>query len=113
MEENEILSKMYPDSFNKPEYIICAAVWFMDGNKHVHQPNNIESGFVICGRRHHNCFYIASKLIEGYSEVKKTLVQGFLTSKDRFVDRKEAGKIAFDSKQLSELTNCLFSEDLY
>ena len=98
----------------KPEYIICAANWFKDGNKHIHQPRNVETGFVVCGRRHHNAYYIASEcLADGYSEVKGTCVQGFLTSKDRFVDRKEAGKIAFEQGQIPELTDCLFSEDLY
>ena len=40
-------------------------------------------------------------------------VQGFLTSDDRFVDRKEGGQIAFDAGQTAKLTECLFSEDLY
>ena len=45
----------------------------------------------------------------GYSEN----IQGFLTSDDRFVNRKEAGQIAFDAGQITKLTECLFSEDLY
>lgn len=99
---------------SKPEYVICAAVWFKDGKKHVHQPKNIEDGFVVSGRRHHNCYYIASIcLADGYSEVKGTCVQGFLTSKDIFIDRKQAGELAFKSRQIKELTDCLFSEDLY
>ncbi len=98
----------------KPEYIICAALWFKDGKQHVHQPRNVDSGFVVCGRRHHNCFYIASICIaDGYSEVKGSCVQGFLTSRDRFVDRAEGGKIAFEQKQINEETDCMFSEDLY
>jgi hypothetical protein len=108
-EDNEILNNK-----SKPEYVICAAIWFKDGKQHVHQPKNVKDGFVVCGRRHHNCYYIASIcLAEGYSEVKGTCVQGFLTSKDIFIDRKEAGKLAFEQKQIHELTDCLFSEDLY
>ena len=96
---------------NKPEYVICAAIHFKDGEQHVHQPKNITEGFVICGRRHHNCF-IAKRWTE-YSEVKGLQVQGFLTSKDNFLDRKEAGALAFKAGQISEETDCLFSEDLY
>jgi len=99
-------------------YIICAAIWFKDGNKYSHQPRNIDSGLVVCGRRHHNCFLTAFELnggkrIEGLSEANAKAVQGFLTSNDIFVDRKEAGQIAFDAGQISKLTECLFSEDLY
>ena len=99
-------------------YIICAAIWFKDDNKYSHQPRNIDSGLVVCGRRHHNCFLTAFELnggkrIEGLSEANAKAVQGFLTSNDIFVDRKEAGQIAFDAGQISKLTNCLFSEDLY
>jgi len=99
-------------------YIICAAIWFKDGNKYSHQPRNIDSGLVVCGRRHHNCFLTAFELnggkrIKGLSEANAKAVQGFLTSNDIFVDRKEAGQIAFDAGQIPKLTNCLFSEDLY
>ena len=40
-------------------------------------------------------------------------VQGFMTSQNRFVDRKEGGEIAFKAKQTSELKTKLYSEDLY
>lgn len=40
-------------------YITCSAIWFKDGIHHDHQPFNIETGFVICGHRHHNCFMTA------------------------------------------------------
>ena len=106
-EDNEILNNK-----SKPEYVLCAAIWFNDGKEHVHQPKNIKEGFVICGRRHHNCF-MSKKLCEEYSEIKGTAVQGFLTSKDIFLNREEAGKLAFEQKQIPELTDCLFSEDLY
>jgi len=39
--------------------------------------------------------------------------QGFLTSKDRFVNRKEGGEIAYAAGQTSNLRKTLFSEDLY
>ena len=107
-----------PDVRVRTIYVICAAIWFKDGNKYSHQPRNVDSGLVVCGRRHHNCFLTAfeqngGKKIEGLNEVNERAVQGFLTSDDRFVDRKEGGQIAFDAGQTAELKDCLFSEDLY
>lgn len=105
---------------SKPEYIICAAIWFKDDKKREHQPRNVSEGFVICGRRHHNCYTTAALLYksldefcEQYSEVKRTAIQGFLTSKDRFVERSEAAQIAFDQKQIEVRPKILFSEHLY
>ena len=104
-----------PDVRVSTPYIICAAIWFKDGKKHKHQPRNIDSGFVVAGRRHHNVFLTVADIKDvpykdyGYSEN----IQGFLTSDDRFVNRKEAGQIAFDAGQTAKLTECLFSEDLY
>ncbi len=99
------------------EYIICAAIWFKDGQKHENQPKNIANGIVVCGRRHHNCYYTAWGLNEGHvehlHEANNRAIQGFLTSKDIFVNRKEAGKIAFEAGQIAKETNCLFSEDIY
>jgi hypothetical protein len=39
--------------------------------------------------------------------------QGFLTSKNRFVDRKEAANIAIAANQCEKTVTMLFSEDLY
>lgn len=101
-------------------YIICSAIWFKDGNVYHHQPKNVDSGIVVAGRRHHNCFLTAQQLSgggNGGTKIKNLsengIVQGFLTSDDKFVNRKEAGKIAFDAGQIDKLTECLFSEDLY
>lgn len=123
---NDYMNNKYPtnpkldisDVKVSTSYIICAAIWFKDGNKYSHQPRNVDSGLVVCRRRHHNCFLTAFELnggkkIEGLSEVNERAVQGFLTSDDRFVDRKEGGQIAFDARQTAELKDCLFSEDLY
>lgn len=111
-EYDELHEQLYPEVASREEYIICAAIHFKDEKKYLHQPKNIESGFVICGRRHHNCF-MSKKLMEEFSEAKGTAIQGFLTSKDRFLNRKEAGKLAFEVGQILKETNCLFSEDLY
>lgn len=95
---------------NKPvEFILCAAIWINDGLKHNQQPENIEIGFVICGRRHHNCYQTITDLKGNCNSYLKTLNltdddyrkhQGFMTSLDRFVDRKEGWKIAKDNNQI-------------
>lgn len=97
------------------EYILCSAIYFNDGNKHIHQPKNIDIGFVVCGRRHHNCLatFKAMGLTKPERVERMDEVQGFITNTDRFVDREEGGKIAFESGQTTELKKSLFSEDLY
>ena len=96
---------------NKKEYIICAAIHLNMPDDFPHQPINIENGLVVCGRRHHNCFAIL--FFTNITCEKKNITQGFLTSKDRFVDRKEAGDIAFKAGQISKVTDILMSEDIY
>lgn len=98
--------------------IICAAIWFNIDEKYIYQPKNIETGFVICGKRHHDCLVILRLICNDKPMIYRNNLllnskQGFLTSDDRFVDRKEAGQIAFDANQITKLTNYLFSEDLY
>jgi hypothetical protein len=93
--------------------ILCAAIYYDDGIEYVHQPKNITSGFVICGRRHHNCFMTAYILNKQKKLLDMKQKQGFITDDDRFVDRYEAAEIAFDADQISEKTNKLSSEDLY
>lgn len=104
----------------KTETILCAAIWFNDGLKHEHQPKNINIGYVVCGRRHHNVFITHAIIQKGEIVPDKLLEvpkheqeQGFMTSLDRFVDRKEAVGIAFDAGQIVEKPNILFSEHLY
>ena len=96
----------------KDEYILCAAIHFKDGKIHEHQPDNIESGFVITGRRHHNC-YMSLHILNIPHIYPETRIDGFLTSYDRFLNREEAGKFAFEAGQIDKPTDCLFSEDLY
>jgi len=105
------------------EFIICAANHYNDGKQHTHSPKNIDSGFVVCGRRHHNCINTFGMIVgfpytaDGH-KLHKTEVQGFLTSKDRFVTRKEALEIAINAKQLIHNIKLdsnvgLTSEDIY
>ena len=94
------------------EFILCAAIWINDGLKHEAQPKNIESGFVVCGRRHHNCYQtiksLTSKspserigtLIQSMTEEEQRIHQGFITSLDRYVDRREGWDIAKANNQI-------------
>lgn len=102
--------------------ILCAAIWIANPRKYVHQPKNIESGIVICGRRHHNCYTTISQTYLPNSEItlrkealseKYPIVEGFITDGDMFVDRKIAAEIAFKAGQVPELLDKLISEDLY
>ena len=47
----------------KPEYILCAALYYKDGKVHANQPKNITTGVVVCGRRHNNCYGIMNTYI--------------------------------------------------
>ena len=107
------------------EFIICAANRYDDGIERVHNPKNVRTGFVTCGRRHHNCISTFAQIVgfpyndEGH-RIHRTEVQGFLTNTNRFVTRKEAYKIAFDADQIkgpnkgqSSNNIGLTSEDLY
>jgi len=97
------------------EYLLCAAIHYNDGKAHHHQPKNIKEGFVICGRRHHNCIITADMLRCKTKRLPQ--VQGFLTNTDRFVDRTEAYHIAYDADQLlvkfKSTVETLISEDIY
>lgn len=104
---------------NKNEYILCAAIWFDDGKNYNFQPYNIDSGLVLCGWRHGCIFSQIGGLV---GERQKLGIfekeQGFLTSKNRFVGRIEAYKIAKEANQLktednNDIEKQLFSEDLY
>ena len=112
------------------EYIICSAIYYRDGKKYEHQPKNITSGFVVCGRRHHNCFMTLFTLTSfnkpelwesGPGVDKKIIIQGFLTNSDSFVTRECAFVVAYNAEQIlrpvpeEQLRNNtkLFSEDLY
>jgi hypothetical protein len=92
-------------SMDSKEYILCSAIHYNDNNIYKHQPKNITTGIIICGRRHHNCIstLVNLKGKENIIDIKKHLgrdSQGFLTNTDRFVSRLEAAKIAIAAEQL-------------
>lgn len=111
--ENDYMNNKSPKLSGGKSYIICSAVWFQDGKKYAHQPKNIDSGIVVAGRRHHNCYLTMCP--DGNFEKVKGIenIQGFITSDDNFLDRKEAGKLALEVGQIEKVTECLFSEDIY
>lgn len=104
------------------EYILCAANRYDDGQKREFNPKNVRTGFVVCGRRHHNCISTFAQIVgfpynDEAKRIMRTEVQGFITNTDRFVSRMEALKIAREANQIiTEDGNDkigLFSEDLY
>jgi hypothetical protein len=105
------------------EKILCAAIWYKDIPikkliKNNVNPNNIKEGLVFCGFRHCHCMYTMVSVtglrsVENAEDGVGEEVQGFLTNKNRFVDREEAAKIAFIAGQIKEEINRLHSEDLY
>lgn len=101
------------------EHILCAAIWFDDGNVHQFQgAYGVDTGFVLCGFRHPYILDVWGIRTEDLDRNKRTRIkQGFLTSTGRFVERKEARTIAVSSGQLKEEDTIskisLCSEDLY
>jgi hypothetical protein len=105
------------------EYILCAAIWYKDLPTQRLLPKNVDKGIVVCGYRHGHCIDIMRSLgtlrsvTFGPDSVGEN-EQGFLTSKNRFVERIEAAEIAVRQGQVQSdlLINPLiglFSEDLY
>lgn len=96
------------------EEIICSAI-------KVILPDETEK--IFRGHRHNHCFQaLNDELSYNYNRQqidKFCKIQGFITSKNRFVERKEAMKIAINAQQgryYGEMKigrELLFSEDLY
>ena len=91
------------------EFIICAAILVNETNK------------IFYGHRHDQCHNALNSELswtlnrQQIAKIKKT--QGFVTSKNRFVDRKEALVIARTNDQVLDYQEIrgeeLYSEDLY
>jgi hypothetical protein len=105
------------------EYILCAAIWYKDIplKKEIPQvlPKNCDRGLVVLGHRHGQAMWTMSSLtglrsVENGEDSVGSYVQGFLTNKNKFVDRKEAARIAILAEQISDTQKeTLYSEDLY
>lgn len=100
---------------DKPEYIICAAIHFNDKLMHIGQPLDIEEGFVLCGRRHHDVYLALQLLGRDHKDYLGGGKQGFLSSKNKFYGRNEAWQLAMKAGQIraSGKQMSLISEDLY
>lgn len=115
----DIVLKKTARMIDQPERILCAAVHVDDLVERKNQC--VPTGYVVCGRRHSDC-YITLKIIDSsLANVKGRDSQGFMTSKNRYVDRIEALAIAIEQDQIwhkmfkkGEVNEVgLISEDLY
>jgi hypothetical protein len=102
------------------EKIVCSAIHINDLREdHAHKPENIESGFVVAGLRHCNCFGVIKSLSDCDSFKKCKNTHGFITTFNRFVDREEGYIIAKKGRQIkkdktvNKKCKILFSENLY
>jgi hypothetical protein len=96
------------------EYVMCAANYYNNGQDHLYQPYNIDKGFIVAGWRHPCCgqSYMAANPT---ALVWDDCIQGFLTTKNRFLNRSEALELVLETKQLTKplLGGVLTSEDLW
>lgn len=95
------------------EFIICSAIHVEDGKVHEDEYQGISTGFIVTGRRHHDCYRTLS-IISGYNKLAEwqdiiqkpetmdeyRSRQGFITSTNRYVNRFEAFGIAWKANQL-------------
>ena len=108
----------YKPDYSRPERILCAAVYYDDGVTRTHRPRNIDSGLVVSAYRHCDCFEMLKEIYQNreyITDAQNRNIQGFLTSYKRFVNRTEAGLIAYKARQLKHYRNGMeiYSEDLY
>lgn len=98
----------------KTEYVMCAANWVDDGIEYTFKPFNISTGRVFSGHRHPQIFELTRDLYP-FSEWGEKIEQGFLTTKNRFLTRKEALELVKENGQLTKplLGGVLTSEDLW
>jgi hypothetical protein len=85
-----------------------------------YRPVNIEAGLVVEGHRHADVIrtmvnLLGKRTCEFGEDCAGESVQGFITNKNRFVDRSEAMVIARAANQIISDTTFpeLYSEDLY
>ena len=114
MNNLDYLNSLPNDSdYDVPERIVCAANQYKD---------HLNQNVIVAGVRHAcNVMYNSWTAYNSGENVvyEDTEVQGFLTNKHRFVDRKEAWKIALEQKQIVRLVGgnlpqgVLYSENLY
>ena len=106
------------------ERIVCAAIWYKElplKKPEVLEPRgfraiNVDRGVIIYGLNHMHCLY-QMVAITGLRQAESgEHVFGFLTTKNRFVERVEGAEIALACGQIKKLNyskTLLYSEDLY
>ena len=100
----------------KEEIILCAAIWFRDLPRlkdNPHHPINTNHGIVFCGHRHGHIIAQLNCLLGKSQHELGESIQGFLTSKNRFIDRSEAAELFIKNGGKPDFETRLFSEDLY
>ena len=107
----------------KQERIICAAYRFKEGYRTPYMEKLTEKDGTMIEDMFHGPCRETFKMAMGwrhpdirykYNDVIDTSdLGGFMTSFGRYVDRKEAAKIAFAAGQIEKEKAWLFSEDLY
>jgi hypothetical protein len=90
------------------EYIMCAANWIDDRKHYKHKPFNIDTGLVFSGWRHGQINETSNNQFPHWLFVQFT-TQGFLTTKNRFLNRKDALELV---KKTGQLTKPLIGEEL-
>lgn len=98
------------------EKIVCAAIHYKNFPRTVSQYmcSNIEEGVVLCGLRHPNIIGQCISLLEKRQFEMGEYTQGFITTKNRFLNRQEAAILWKEQgNKLKYSQNELFSEDLY
>ncbi len=103
-----------------PERILCAAIYYHDLETPMYTCKNTGTGVVLCGHRHAHIIH-QLKALTGKNTTTNSVgnyTQGFLTNKNRFVDRKEALAIAKEQNQIIHRIPLdsgigLTSEDIY
>ena len=83
--------------------IVCSAIRF--------QIPGSESFHILCGKRHSDIFKLIYSL--GITYDKKTYEQGFMTDRNKFVDRKTAKIIAKSANQIIRNSTGIDSKELY
>lgn len=109
------------NNYDPIERIQLAAIWIKNAkrnekfNSFAVQPFNINEGLVITGWRHNSCYMLIIEFMGEEYLNSENADEGFITSHNRYVDRKEGLEIAIKAGQLKESRKytILTSEDLY
>lgn len=101
------------------ERIYSAAIWYKDLPTAKRNPINIDRGIVVVGHRHADIIgtiynLLSKRTVRFGTDSVGEHEQGFITNTNRYVDRKEAMKIAIIAGQVKNVvSDTLYSEDLY